>query len=450
MHEKILIVDDEQGVLMGLRMSLENEYLVDTVRNGSAAMASLAEHNHDLVLLDIGLPEVSGLEILKKIKSDAPETLVIMITAVDDVKTVVKALKSGAYDYLVKPLGVQEVKVTVRNALESKKLKDRIRRIQQPNIDRYNIDLIGQSPEIKTVMEIGRIVATSPTTPLLIVGESGTGKTLMAKAVHYTSGNPPGPLVKINCTAVNSELFESEFFGYERGAFTGARSDGKKGHFEQADGGTIFLDEIGSMPLEVQAKFLGVLEDSTFFRVGSSKPIVVSARIIAATNKDLEEAVAGGAFRQDLFYRLNVVKIEMPPLRDRKEDIILLAEHFVEAYSLKFGKPCPKISREAEKKLLAYHWPGNVRELRNMIERIMIFQTGEVLLAEHITSSGDGQMAPGQSVDFSSTALDYEATIKSLLEEALKRTGNNVLEAARLLKIPQHKIRYRMKKYGLR
>lgn len=450
MQEKILIVDDEQSVLMGLRMSLENEYQVDTARDGVAAMASLAVQHHDLVLLDIGLPKVNGLEILEKIKSDAPETLIIMITAVDDVKTVVKALKSGAYDYLVKPLGVQEVKVTVRNALESLQLKDRIRRIQQPNVDRYNIDLIGQSREIKAVMEIGRIVATSPTTPLLIVGESGTGKTLMAKAVHYTSGNPPGPLVKVNCTAVNSELFESEYFGYERGAFTGARSEGRKGHFEQADGGTILLDEIGSMPLDVQAKFLGVLEDRAFLRVGGSKPIEVSARIIAATNKDLEQAVTEGAFRQDLYYRLNVVKIEMPPLRNRKEDIVVLAEHFVEAYSRKFGKPCPRISPEAVKKLLAYHWPGNVRELRNMIERILIFQVGDVLLADHLQLSDNGQKTPDPFVDFSSSSLDYEATIKSLLEEALKRSGNNVLEAARLLKIPLHKIRYRMKKYGLR
>lgn len=450
MQEKILIVDDEKSVLMGLRMSLEGEYLVETAQDGDAAMALLADQNPDLVLLDIGLPKVSGLEILQKIKSGGPETLVIMITAVDDVKTAVKALKSGAYDYLVKPLGVQEVKVTVRNALESKRLKDRIRRIQQPNVERYNFDLIGQSPEIKSVMEIGRRVAASPTTPLLIVGESGTGKTLMAKAVHYASGNPPGPFVKVNCTAVNNELFESEFFGYERGSFTGARSEGKRGHFEQADGGTIFLDEIGSMGPAVQAKFLGVLEDRAYFRVGGSKPIDVSARIIAATNKDLERAVAEGSFRQDLFFRLNVVKIEMPPLRNRRDDIVILAEHFTEAYSRKFGRPCPRISPEARKKLLAHHWPGNVRELRNMIERIMIFGVGDVLLPEHFPFSGSAQTPPVQSPDFSSCPLDYESTIKSLLEEALKRSGDNVLEAARLLKIPLHKIRYRLKKYGLR
>ena len=300
------------------------------------------------------------------------------------------------------------------------------------------------------MLEIGKKAAASADTPLLIAGESGTGKSLMAKAVHYASADPPGPLVTVNCTAVNNELFESEFFGYERGAFTGARSEGKKGHFEQAAGGTIFLDEIGAMSPEAQAKFLGVLEDRSFYRVGGSRPIAVAARIIAATNRDLERAVAGGAFRRDLFFRLNVVKIEMPPLRSRREDILPLSEHFAALYGARFGKPRPRISAEARKRLLAYHWPGNVRELRNAIERILLLEEGDTILPEHLAFCASETQVPAPAADFTTGQLDYERTVKSLLQEALRRTGDNVLEAARLLNVPPHKIRYRIKKYGLK
>jgi transcriptional regulator with PAS, ATPase and Fis domain len=283
------------------------------------------------------------------------------------------------------------------------------------------------------------------------MGESGTGKSLLARAIHYSYGNLPGPFVTVSCTAITQELFESELFGYERGAFTGARSEGKKGRFEEAEVGTIFLDEIGSMAPAAQAKLLGVLEDRAFYRVGGNKPLKVSARIIAATNMKLERAVEGGVFRRDLFFRLNVVKIEMPQLRDRRDDIIPLTEYFLKLYNQKLGKTFAKISAEAKKLLLEYHWPGNVRELRNTIERVILLENGNVLLPEHVAFyQGEKESTEGPGIDFSMGTLDYAETIRRMLEEALKRSQGNVLEAARLLNMPPHKMRYRIKKYGLK
>jgi DNA-binding NtrC family response regulator len=447
----ILIVDDDKSVLRGLRLTLQPEYRVDTVENGSEAMRRVGREIPDLVLLDVGLPDIDGLEVLKEVKNTDPRIQVVMVTAVDEARTIVKALKLGAYDYLVKPLDGQEVKVTVRNALESKRLKDQIRRIQQPDVDKYSSGLVGNSPRLMSVKEIGKKVADSVETPVLIVGESGTGKGLLARAIHYSYGDLPGPFVTVNCTAITHELFESELFGYERGAFTGARSEGRKGRFEEAEDGTLFLDEIGSMSPAAQAKLLGVLEDRAFYRVGGSRPLKVSARIIAATNMDLEQAAEEGRFRRDLFFRLNVVKIEMPPLRERRDDIEPLTEYFMNHYSQKLGKRFTKISPDAKKVLLAYDWPGNVRELRNTIERILLLETGDVLLPGHLPFSHSRRKTEKiPATDFSSGHLDYEKTTKALLEEALKRSQGNVLEAARLLNMAPHKMRYRIKKYGLK
>jgi len=451
MVENILIVDDDRSILNALRMTLEGKYVVSTAENGAEALKLMGEQVPDLILLDIGLPDISGMDLLKKVGEAGPDIAVIMVTAVDEVRTVVEALKLGAYDYLVKPIDGQEVKVTVGNALENKRLKDQIRRIQQPNVERYSAGLVGPSPQLRSVMEVARKVAGSVETPVLIVGESGTGKSLLARAVHYSYGDLQGPFVTVNCTAITHELFESELFGYERGAFTGARSEGKKGRFEEAKDGTIFLDEIGSMSPAAQAKLLGVLEDRAFYRVGGNKPLEVSARIIAATNMKLEQAVDGGAFRRDLFFRLNVVKIEIPPLRERRDDIIPLTEYFMKLYSQKLGKTFTKISPDAKKVLLEYHWPGNVRELRNTIERILLLETGNVLLPEHLPFYySQQQERESRTADFSSGFLDYDETIKSLIGEALKRSQGNVLEAARFLNMPPHKMRYRIKKYGLK
>lgn len=450
MTESILIVDDDESILAALRMTLESKYLVYTASSSGQGLQLFREQTPDLILLDIGLPDISGMDLLQQIRKIDPDITVIMVSAVDEVKTVVKALKLGAYDYLVKPIDGQEVKVTIRNALENKRLKDKIQRIQQVNVEQHTPDLIGESAQITSVMEVAKKVAKSVDTPVLLVGESGTGKGVLARAIHYSYSKLLGPFVTVNCTAITHDLFESELFGYERGAFTGAKAEGKKGRFEESADGTIFLDEIGAMSLSAQSKLLGVLEDRSFYRVGGNKPIQVSSRIIAATNTYLEDAVEQGQFRRDLFFRLNVVKVEIPPLRKRTNDIIPLAKHFMKTYNQKLNKRLTRISPEAKRILLEYPWPGNVRELRNTIERIILLEDGDVLLPEHVSLLQPKQeRADRVGIDFTTGSLDYTETIKALLKEALKRSQGNVLEAARFLNIPPHIMRYRIKKYGI-
>ena len=452
MSQTILIVDDEKSVLKALRMTLEGKYRIVTAGQGSEAIKLFQQESPDMTLLDIGLPDITGLDVIKALKGKDPDALVIMVTAVEEVKTVVEAVKLGAYDYLVKPINSQELFLTIKNALKSRQLREQIRVIQKPDIDRYKFELIGQSPAIKEMIEIAKKVSKSVDTPVLIVGESGSGKGVLARAIHYGTEKTPGPFVTVNCGAIAKDLVESELFGYERGAFTGARADGKKGYFEESENGTLFLDEIGVMPLSAQAKLLRVLEDRKFSRVGGTREIEVSSRILAATNIDLEKAIEKNRFRKDLFFRLNVVKIEVPPLHERKKDIILLTEHFMTHYNHKLGKRFKKISPETKNSLLEYHWPGNVRELRNMVERIILLEDGDTLLPEHLTSipTLEEEQCDGVGSGISSGSLDYEETTKALIEEALKRAGGNVVEAAQLLNIPVYKLRYRIKKFGLR
>jgi DNA-binding NtrC family response regulator len=446
----LLAVDDDKSILTALRMALEGDYAVYTAENGADALNRLRSNEFDLVLLDIGLPDTSGIDLIGQIKSIDPEIEIIMVTAVEETRMVVKALRLGAYDYLVKPIDVQEVRVTLQNALETRRLKDKIRRIQKPNMEKYRFDVIGKSPAIKTVMETAQKVAGSPDTPVLITGETGTGKGVLARTIHFSFSELPGPFVTVNCTAITHELFESELFGYDRGAFTGARSEGRIGRFEEAAGGTLFLDEIGSMSLTTQSKLLGVLDDRSFHRVGGSKSHRVSARIIAATNTDLEKAVQEGGFRSDLYFRLNVVSIKVPPLRERMDDIMHLTEYFVGFFNRKYGKGISRVSPQAREALMEYAWPGNVRELRNTIERIVLLENGNVLLRHHLPfvhGEAECSAPSGPSLE---GPLDYEEAIKRLIREALERTAGNVLEAARLLKMPAHKMRYRIKKYGLK
>jgi DNA-binding NtrC family response regulator len=447
----VLVVDDDKSILTALRITLEGEYGVCTAENGADAIRLLRDKEPEVVLLDIGLPDTSGMELLEQIKSIDPEVVIIMVTAVEDVRMIVKALKLGAYDYLVKPIDAQELKVTLRNALETWSLKDKIRRIQQPKVEQYRLELIGGSPQIKAMIETARQLGGNVDTPVLITGETGTGKGVLARAIHFSFSELPGPFVPVNCTAITHDLFESELFGYERGAFTGARSEGRIGRFEEAAGGTIFLDEIGSMSLSTQSKLLGVLDDRGFHRVGGSKLRRVTARIIAATNTDLEKAVEEGQFRRDLFFRLNVVNIHVPPLRERGVDILPLTEYFIASFNQKYGKQFRSISPEARKALQEYSWPGNVRELRNTVERIILLRSGTTLLPHHLSflkSEPDGT-APAEICP-AEKPLDYEETIKRLIQEALGKTGGNVLETARLLNMPAHKLRYRIKKYGLK
>jgi DNA-binding NtrC family response regulator len=447
----LLVVDDDKVVLTALKMTLQGDYVVFTAENGAKALELLREKEPDLVLLDIGLPDISGIELISQIKSVDPETVIVMITAVQETRMVVKAVKLGAYDYLVKPIDAQELKITVQNALEARLLKDKIRRIQKPDIERYRFEPIGKSPQVKTMIETAQKVARSRDTPVLITGETGTGKGVLSRTIHFSSPELPGPFVSVNCSAINHDLFESELFGYDRGAFTGAKAEGRIGRFEEAAGGSLFLDEIGSMSLSTQSKLLGVLDERVFHRVGGNKSRSVSARVIAATNTDLKEAVGEGQFRRDLFFRLNVVSIHVPPLRERVEDIMPLTEYFIDSYNQKFGKNFNRIAPEARNALLDYPWPGNVRELRNILERIVLLESGSTLVSHHLPflqTEREARMFSGK--DSLDGLLDYEETIKRLMQEALGRTSGNVLEAARLLNMPAHKMRYRIKKYGLK
>ena len=451
MAETILIVDDEKSILKALQLTLEDKYRIVSAEKGSRAIKLFEEERPDLILLDIGLPDMTGIEVLKAVKEKDPGALVIMVTAVEEIKTVVEAIKYGAYDYLVKPINSKELFLTAKNALESRRLKDQIRIIQQPDIDRYKFELIGQSPEVKKMIEIAKKVSISIDTPVLITGESGSGKGVLARAIHYNTKKTPGPFVTVNCGAIVKDLVESELFGYERGAFTGARADGKKGHFEESAGGTIFLDEIGAMPVSAQAKLLRVSEDRKFSRVGGTKDIEVSSRIIAATNTQLEEALKQGQFRKDLYYRLNVIKIEVPPLRERKDDIILLTKHFMTHYNSKIGKRIKNISPKVTNFLLQYPWPGNVRELRNMVERVILLEDGDTLLPEHIAFVSDlKEEKDGRVTDISGGSLDYEEATKALIKKALKQTVGNVVEAAQLINMPVYKLRYRIKKFEIK
>jgi DNA-binding NtrC family response regulator len=447
----LLVVDDDKSVLSALKMTLEGDYAVCTAENGANALQLLHEKELDLVLLDIMLPDISGIELIGRIKSVDPEIVIVMVTAVEETRMVVKALKLGAYDYLVKPIDAQELKITIHNALEVRFLKVKIRRIQRPNIERYQFELIGKSPQTKTMIETAQKVAKSRDTPVLITGETGTGKGVLARTIHFSSPELPGPFVSVNCSAITHDLFESELFGYERGAFTGAKAEGRIGRFEEAADGTLFLDEIGSTSLSTQSKLLGVLDERVFQRVGGSKSRRVSARIIAATNTDLQKAVEEGQFRRDLFFRLNVVSIHVPPLRERVDDIMPLTEYFIGFYNQKFGKKFHRVAPETRKALLTYPWPGNVRELRNVLERMILLENGSTLLPHHLTFLQTETDAGGSSGKVSSAGLlGYEETIKTLMQEALGRSSGNVLEAARLLNMPAHKMRYRMKKYGLK
>ncbi len=452
MDAKILIVDDKKSVRTAIGMTLEGEYRILLAEKGSEALELFHQESPDLILLDIGLPDMSGMDVLNDVKKKDPDAMVIMVTAIEDVKTIVEAVKMGAYDYLVKPINAQELLLTAKNALENKGLKHQLRTIQRQGIDKYQFEIIGQSSKIKETIETAEKVSKSVGTPVLLVGESGSGKGVLARAIHYSAKDVPGPFVTVNCGAIPKDLVESELFGYERGAFTGAMADGKKGRFEEAAKGTLFLDEIGAMPLSAQAKLLGVLEDRTFYRVGGENKIEVSSRMIAATNANLEEAVEKEGFRRDLYFRINVVKIEVPPLRERPDDIIPLAEHFMAHYNYKFGKEFITISSEVKEILLKYLWPGNIRELSNTIERIILLEEGDTLLPEHLSAIYEivEGKKPGVEFDLSRDGIDYEETIKTLIKEALKQTQGNVSKAAQHLNIPAHKLRYQIKKYGLK
>jgi two-component system, NtrC family, response regulator PilR len=454
--DKILVADDEQSMREFLDIMLKKEgYKVSLASNGEEVVKLVDNDLFDLVLLDIRMPKLDGISALKKIKSTSPETIVIMITAYASADTAIKAMKEGAYDYITKPFKVEEIKLIINNALEKKNLQKENILLKQVVRDRYHFgNIIGQSSKMGALYDL--LEKVSPTkTNILITGESGTGKELVAKAIHYNSPRKEKPFVTLNCGAIPEPLIESELFGHMKGAFTDAIAT-KKGLFEVADEGTIFLDEISELPLLMQVKLLRVLQDKEFKRVGGTEDIRVDVRIISATNKDLEEAVKEKHFREDLFYRLNVIQIKLPPLRDRKEDIPILTGHFLKKYSEELNKNILKISPEALQILLHYEYPGNVRELQNIIERALALESGQELTAHNLSSYLSEQPLlkkgpidieiPSEGIDLEKMVEDLERT---LLLKALDKTKGIKKKAAELLHINFRSMRYRLEKYGL-
>ncbi|NWF92368.1 MAG: sigma-54-dependent Fis family transcriptional regulator [Syntrophaceae bacterium] len=454
--EKILVADDEQSMREFLDIMLRKEgYKVSLASNGEEVLRLVEKDIFDLALLDIRMPRLDGISTLKKVKEISPETIAIMITAYASADTAIKAMKEGAYDYITKPFKVEEIKLVIKNALERKNLQKENILLKEVVKDRYHFEnIIGQSPKMLELYRLLEKVAPTKTN-ILITGESGTGKELVAKAIHYNSPRREKPFVTLNCGAIPETLIESELFGHMKGAFTDAIAT-KKGLFEVADEGTIFLDEISELPLMMQVKLLRVLQDREFKRVGGTEDIRVDVRIIAATNKDLEEAVREKRFREDLFYRLNVIQIKLPSLRERREDIPLLTAHFLKKYSEELNKNISTVSPEALQILINYDYPGNVRELQNIIERAVALEGSHQLSAQNLGSYLNERIPvkmgtfdldiPNEGIDLEKIVADIE---KTLLLKALDKTKGIKKRAAELLNINFRSMRYRLEKYGL-
>lgn len=440
---RILIVDDEYSVRHSLTAWFQDEgYTVDVAASGKEALAKLAEGRWDIFFLDLKMPGMGGLELQKKIMEIQPDSTIVIITAFASVESAVEAMQNGAYDYLSKPFDPDHLALMVRNIIERKKLKEETFNLKKTLDNVYTSkEIIGVSDGIRKMMEDIRAVADTGST-VLIQGESGTGKELVARAIHANSKRRYAPIVTINCGALPESILESELFGHEKGAFTGAQY-ARKGKFEMADGGTIFLDEIGNISPKIQMELLRVLEDKKFFRLGGSKEIKADFRTIAATNKDLEAAMKKGEFRNDLFYRLNVFNIEIPPLRDRREDISLLAEHFLEVFTSQMNKPIARINAAAMKILVDYDWPGNVRELENALERaVVICKSNEI-------KPGDFPFSKTQPEEEESLDDSLDAQQRKHIKKVLDQTGWNISKAAVTLQIDRVTLYNKIKKYNL-
>jgi two-component system response regulator AtoC len=453
----IYIVDDEETIREGVTMALEADYQVKAFSNAETAIDAIKDNPPDLVLLDIGLPGMDGIEALGKIKDLYTDILIIMITAYEDINTVISAMKLGAYDYVVKPLHMDALEVTVRNALETIRLRKEVQTLQEEYLKENLPCFIGESNAIQDVMEFIGMVAKSPDTPILIIGETGTGKELIAHAIHYRSPNFKGPFMTVNCAAIPKDLIESELFGYEKGAFSGARLSGKKGLLEEAANGTLFLDEVGDLSLEAQAKLLRFLEDGEFNRVGGTKKLQIQTRVISATNKELHTMIEEESFRKDLYFRLGVVRVQVPSLNERRDDIIPIAKHYLLEFSNKFSKTFTRISQQAETALMAYNWTGHVRELKNLIEKGVLIGKGPELTIRDLAIEGADKARTKKQAEngfafppLSETGIDLASTQESLeryyLGEALRMAGGNESKAAKLLNMNHHTFRYRRKK----
>lgn len=445
MNERLLIVEDEKTLCESLKRVLAKDgYEVTVLDSAESALKNIEEEAYDLVISDITLPGIDGIELLRRIKEKFPDQIVIIITAYASIETAVGALRAGAYDYIIKPIIHEEIKRIVRNALRERALVAENVILRKQIEEKYDFEkIVGESKEITSLISEVKKIANSKSNVLLL-GETGTGKELIARAIHYNSARKDNPFVPINCSAIPENLLESELFGHVKGAFTGAAGS-KRGLFEEANGGSLFLDEIGELSQQLQAKLLRVIDDGQVRPVGGVQSRTVDARIIAATNRDIVKAVHEGLFREDLYYRINVVTITLPPLRDRKEDILILARHFLEKYSQEIGKQVKSIDDAALRILMAYNWPGNVRELRNIIERAVLITDSNTIFPEHLPEG----MRTARS--FLSEALQDGLSIEGYTKEFILRHQNDCTEQklADMLGITRKSLWEKRKRWGI-
>lgn len=457
MKSRILVVDDEESIREFLEIMLRKEgYEVSCVEDGQKALEALKKKTVDMVISDMQMPNMTGLQLLKEVKDQFPDMLFMMITAFGTTETAVEAMKLGAYDYITKPFKIDEVRLNIANALRSQNLEVENRTLKKEMSREYSFqNLVGNSETMHRIYEMIKRVSQTPTN-ILVTGDSGTGKEMVAKAIHFNGPLKDKPFVTINCGAIPESLMESEMFGHKKGSFTGAIAD-KAGLFEVADNGTLFLDEVGELPLTIQVKLLRAIQERIIRRVGGTEDSKVNVRIIAATNRNLEEMVAQGTFRQDLFYRLNVINIRTPPLRERPDDIPTLATHFLKKYNDRLNKTIGGISTEAMEVLKKYDYPGNVRELENIIERTVALEGGATILPESLppfvnTPSGR-KMASSNEIQITEDGIELDKVMgqieKELLIKAIHTAGGVKKKAAKLLNITFRSMRYRVEKYNL-
>jgi DNA-binding NtrC family response regulator len=459
---KILIVDDEASFRTSLKGALKKNYQVAEAANGEEALSQVVDSPPDVVLLDISMPVVDGLETLRRIREIDDYIAVIMVTAHGEIKNVVQAINQGALDYLTKPIDLDGLYIAIGKALERLRFKREISSLRHDLSREYNIEnLIGKSPGFLRSLSMAKRVAKSPDANVYVGGESGVGKELFARVIHFNSPRAAAPFVAVNCAAINKDVVESELFGYRRGAFTGANIKGKRGFFEEANGGTLLLDEMADLPLDFQAKLLRVLEEKEFYPVGDSQARKVDVRVIATTNRPLDKLCETGQFRQDLYFRLATISIHIPPLQERQEDILLLANYFLEIFNKKYSKTFRRFSPEAIQILLRHSWKGNVRELKNAIERVTLLEDATEVEKQHLEfltpTPATTPRPPRQAVqagDFlpiqiPTSGIRLDEVIKNLITTAYQQTGKNQVQTARLLGITRNTLLYRLKKYGI-
>ncbi len=457
MGERILVIDDEINIAWLFREIFGSVYEVHSAETGRDGLDQARKHDFDLIMLDLRLPDIGGLDVLDSLIAQGCRCPIIIMTAYGEVKTAVRAMKAGAHDYITKPFDIEELKMLVEGALRYCRLSTEVIRLRHELEDKYHVkNMITVSPKMMEVFSVIEKVSPSDV-PVLIQGESGTGKEIIAKSVHYGSQRKDRPFIPINCAALPENLLESELFGYEEGAFSGARRR-KLGKFELAQGGTIFLDEVGELPLSMQPKILRVLEEREVDRLGGTKSIPIDVRVVSASNKNLPSEVQKGTFRQDLYFRLAVIPVTIPPLRERKEDISVLAKYFLKEYALEQKKPVPELDEQAIATLLSYSWPGNVRELKNMMQQVSLLCEGRVIRKDDLPmffsdseyNACNANLGAQEEVNLKALKQNvWDEIDRTKIKEALDRFSNNRTQAAKYLNISRRTLQNKIKKYGL-